>query len=440
MQIARSPCDRRRDARRRSISDRGILTHSGVSSHHPLRLSDEFRSLHNSREYTQRPVRSNRITIFRLPMRVRYFLVIMAAKYGTIIDIPPTTTSMGDGPLGPYVAGGPVGLSCASSILGVCASVEAPSSLRSNRSPNSSFNCGFFRAAMCLRGGDGIVNPRRAHRSIPINTGLSRVGSMLNVCRNVFPCTVKGRETRPGILALVPSARWISSSPTMGRIRISRARRAVSALIIEISDPESSKAGTRRSNRRIVMCGRGVNFTRSWPRAVAAFPGRGWQSWVRTPSFPHCEQKRLAGRRQLKRSWPRCLQRQQVLARSYSSEALAALTPLRAACFSLASSRRISSYSVARSVKSAKSARSSERTVYLYSARMFSKIRSSFASTFPYFTKVPARAPCNGLTFARRAKIRSRIKLVREIEKRGLYSVKENNNDLLKLKEHIYTW
>jgi len=36
--------------------------------------------------------------------------------------------------------------------------------------------------------------------------------------------------------------------------------------------------------------------------AAAAFPGRGWQSFVRTPSFPHWEQNVFAGRQQLNRS------------------------------------------------------------------------------------------------------------------------------------------
>jgi len=68
---------------------------------------------------------------------------------------------------------------------------------------------------------------------------------MLNEWQSVRPWMVMGKVTWPGMLALVPSARWLSPSSSVGRIRISRARCAVSAPMIEISDPVSSRAETR---------------------------------------------------------------------------------------------------------------------------------------------------------------------------------------------------
>jgi len=65
---------------------------------------------------------------------------------------------------------------------------------------------------------------------------------MLKVCWTVLPCIVTGSEIRPGIVALVPSAKWISPAPSRGGIRRSLARLAVSALIIDISDPVSRSA------------------------------------------------------------------------------------------------------------------------------------------------------------------------------------------------------
>jgi len=138
--------------------------------------------------------------------------------------------------------------------------------------------------AACCRGGAGIEIPSRAHRSIPIRTGLSREGRMLNVCRRVLPWIVTGNKTRPGIVALLPSARLISPSPGRGWILIPCARLAISAFIMEISDPVSSKADTWRPNKRIVTWGRGVNFTRirCWagirllrPRPCWRFPAVG---------------------------------------------------------------------------------------------------------------------------------------------------------------------
>jgi len=126
-------------------------------------------------------------------------------------------------------------------------------------------------AVVFWRGGSGMARLNCAHRSIPIRAGLSRVGRILNVCRRVLPCTVTGSETRPEIVALVPSAncKWISPSPFKGRILRSRARFAVSASIMDISEPVSSNAGMRRPSNRIVTCGRGVNLTWSCCRAGA---------------------------------------------------------------------------------------------------------------------------------------------------------------------------
>jgi len=156
---------------------------------------------------------------------------------------------------------------------------KAASSVRrkSWRRAASSRLCGVTPARACpcfpgvafRRGGGSIPSPTRAHRSVPISAGMSRVGRMLNVCCRVLPCIVTGSETRPGIVALVPSAKRISPSPYWGRIFISRTRQTVSALMIDISEPVSSKADTERPSRRIVTCGRGVNFRQNWCRAGA---------------------------------------------------------------------------------------------------------------------------------------------------------------------------
>jgi len=94
---------------------------------------------------------------------------------------------------------------------------KAASSVRrkSRRRTASSGSCGVMPARACpcfpgvalRRGGGGIPSPTRAHRSVPISAGLSRVGRMLNVCCRVLPCIVTGSETRPGTIALVPSAK-----------------------------------------------------------------------------------------------------------------------------------------------------------------------------------------------------------------------------------------
>jgi len=66
--------------------------------------------------------------------------------------------------------------------------------------------------------GGGIARPKRAHKSIPLKAGLSKVGRMLNVCTSVLPCRVTGSETRPVIVVLEPSAKWISPGPSRDRI------------------------------------------------------------------------------------------------------------------------------------------------------------------------------------------------------------------------------
>jgi len=90
---------------------------------------------------------------------------------------------------------------------------------------------------------------------------------MLNECRSVRPWTVIGKTTRPGILALVPSAKCISPSSLVGRMRILRAWCAVSEPMMDTSDPVSIKVETCWFPSRTMMCGRGVNLTRRLVRA-----------------------------------------------------------------------------------------------------------------------------------------------------------------------------